>query len=217
MKTFFISVFLTLLINFSLGQSSTVEFEGKVYYTNSFKIKQPAIDSNDLIKSFGSSSIYTYKNGQFIWKSQGSQFQYEIYNSFSGSLVDKYDDSDTLYKIDIFNKGDSLLSYQIIENADTICGYNCNAIKVVLQSLTDSSIMKRTIFYSPKLFINPDYFENYRSYANYKIYPLTKAVPLRIITEYDGLPVEITMNANKVEQTNIDDKEFQLDKSLFIK
>jgi hypothetical protein len=110
-----------------------------------------------------------------------------------------------------------LISYNLIENADSICGYNCDAITVVLQSIRNKSIIKRTLYYSSKLSIDPKYFKNYRSYANDKIYPIIKAVPLRIVTEFDWLPVEITMNAYKVEKTDISDKEFKLDKSLFVK
>jgi hypothetical protein len=204
-------------MNSAFSQLNTSEFEGRIYYTNSFNIKQPVVDSINLVKSFGSSSIYTYKAGKFLWTSKGSQFQYELYNSSLGLLVDKYEGDDTLHRIDIFNKGDSLLSYEIIENAETICGYKCNAIKVVLQSTVDSSFMQRTIFYSPQLYVNPEYFKYYKSYANYKIYPLTKAIPLKIVTEYSDFPIEITVSANKVEPANIDDNEFELDKSLFIK
>jgi hypothetical protein len=214
MKTISILVLLTFQLNLCVGQTQKAEFEGKIYYTNSFKIKQPTVDSIQLIKNFGSSSIYTYKRGQFIWTSQGSNFQYEIYKSISNLLVDKYADAKTLNQIDVFNKVDSLISYTIIENADSICGYNCNAIRVVLQSMKDKSIMKRTIYYSSQLAINPDHFKNYRSYANNRIYPLTKSIPLRIVTEFAGFPVEITMNATKVEQTNISDTEFKIDKSL---
>src|SRR6266700_2142973 len=109
MKVFFIVTFLALHIFYSFGQLSSTEFEGRIFYMNSFKIKQPGIDSSELIKSFGASSIYSYKAGHFIWKSRGSHLQYEIYNSLSGLLFDKYESSDTLYKIDIFNKGDSML------------------------------------------------------------------------------------------------------------
>lgn len=217
MKILFRVILLTVYMNSVFSQLTTAEFEGRIYYTNSFKIKQRVIDSIDVLKSFGSSSIYTYKGGKFLWTSEGSQLQYELYNSSLGFLVDKYEGDDTLHKIDIFNKGDSLVSYQIIENVETICGYKCNAIKVILQSTADSTIMQRTIFYSSQLYINPEYFKDYKSYANNKIYPLTKAIPLKIVTEYSGLPVEITISANKVEQANIDDKEFQLSKSLFIK
>lgn len=217
MKIIFAFILLTLSLNLCFGQIGKDEFEGKIYYVNNFKINQPIIDSIELVKSFGSSSIYTYKKGQFIWSSKGSAFQYEIYHSSSRLLVDKYNYADTLYKIDVLNKVDSLISYKITENADSICGYNCNSIQVVLQNTKDKSIIKRTIYYSKQLSINPEYFNEYMSYGNNKIYPLTKSVPLRIITEYDGLPIEITMNAIKVEQVNINDKEFQLDKRLFIK
>lgn len=49
------------------------------------------------------------------------------------------------------------------------------------------------------------------------VYAIPQGLPLRIILEFEGLPVGITMNATKVEPASIADSELQLDRTLFIK
>lgn len=209
MKKAFTTTYFIFYFSCSFAQSPPKEFEGRKHYKNTFIIKQSVIDSLELVKSLGASSIYSYKTGKFLWRSYGSDFQYELWDSQTGIVVDKYGSSDTLQTIDVFKKADSLISYKITRNADKICGYICDAIQVEIQTFPDKSIMKRTIFYSSQLYVNPEHFKKYRSYANYQIYPITKSVPLRLVTEYEGLPVVIIINAEKVELVKIDDDEFK--------
>lgn len=196
-------------------QSSNKEFEGRVYFTNQFAIKSPGLDSASVVRSFGASSMYTYKTGRYKWVSYGGDFQYEFYDGIKGLLVDKYG-ADTLYKVQI-EKGDSLVSYTVQHHATTICGYRCDAIQLVLLSGADQRHIKRTVYYAPQLYVNPDHFKPYRDYANDKVYTITQGLPLRIVMEFEGMPVEITMNATKIEQVHIADKELQLDPFLYIK
>lgn len=206
LKPFF---FILLVINDAYTQSLPTEFEGRVHYRNTFIIKDPGIDSADLVNNLGSSSTYIYKAGKFLWVAHGSDFQYEVYDSESGLLYDKYASSDTLQFIDIFKKHDSIIAYKIIRNADTICGYTCHLIEMEIQSQNDGSIMKRKIFYSPELYVNPEYFRNYRSYANHQVYKLTRSIALRLVTEYHGFPVVVIINAEKVEIEKVPDSEFK--------
>jgi|LakMenE18May11ns_1017448.scaffolds.fasta_scaffold9848408_3 hypothetical protein len=210
----FLISFLLLFTN-SFGQNSK-EFEGKVYYEHTFIINDKSYDSIEVAKSFGASSIYIYSNGNFYWEAKGSDFQYEIYNSKTNLLVDKYSYSDSLKKIDVFEKYDSLISFEIKKNVDKICGYNCNVISVLLQSTKDKSKLKKQLFYSDRLYVNPNNFQNYRSYGNNRIYELIKSQPLRIIMQFEGLPIEIKMNAIRVTEEKVLDGLFLIDKSLIM-
>lgn len=197
------------------AQSSRQEFEGRVYFTSHYNIKSPDIDPDQVAKALGSSSVYTYKAGRYKWISFGGDFQYEFYDGIEGLLVDKYG-ADTLYRLHIENR-DTLVSYKIQHQAATICGYSCDAIHMVIISEEHKQRYKRTIYYAPQLYIDPAYFKLYRHYANDKMYALAKGLPLRIVMEFGWLPVEITMDATKVELEPIAESELQLDRRLYIK
>lgn len=209
MKAFLLLAFV-LLKFLGYSQSSGEEFEGRIHYQNKFIVKDPSVDSVDLLKRMGSASIYTYKKGKFLWTSVGSTFQYEIYDPFTGVVIDKYSDNDSVQVIDVFKKADSMTYFKIVKSVDVICGYVCDAIEFKIQSLVDGTVTTRTIFYSPRLYVDPTHFHRYRSYANNQIYFITKAVPLRLVTEYAGLPVTFIINATSVEFASIDDNQFKL-------
>lgn len=212
---FFLSFLLLAGPLVSKAQRPGIEFEGRVYFTNQFRVKSPGMDSASCVRSFGAASIYNYKKGHYKWFCYGGDVQYEVYDGDSGSLVDK-NVPDTLYRIHI-ERGDSLLEYTIDKHADTICGYPCDAIHVLLISGTDHQQIRRTIYYAPSLYINPVYFLPYRDYANDKIYALTRGLPLHIVTEFEGLPVEITMTATKVEPMVLNNMDLQPDRRLPVK
>lgn len=206
-----ILIFTLIFVHFSgHSQSEPSEFEGRIYYINTFLIKDPMIDSVDLVKRMGYASVYTYKKGKFLWSSQGSNFQFEIYDPQTALVMDKYSDRDTLHVIDVFLKADSMISYKIIKSADIICGYVCDAIELKIKSSNDGSLISRTIYYTSRLHIDPMHFRRYRSYANNQVYQIIQAVPLRIVMDFEGFPVTIIMNAERVEVVSIDDREFQL-------
>jgi hypothetical protein len=204
--TFILSVFYIL----GYSQSSRKEFEGRVHYQHTYLIRDESIDSIALVNRIGSASVYTYKKGKFLWTSSLSIFQYEFYDSKTDKVLDKYSDRDTAEVIDVYSKQDSLVSYKIRKNVEVICGYNCDAIEVKLQSVITGKTTSRTIYYSPELYVDYRYFNRYRSYGNNQVYQIIQAVPLRYVTEYEGVPITFIIDAKLVEVVPIDDTVFIL-------
>ena len=210
---------IALLTAFKLtfSQNNADEFEGKIYYQNSFKFDNSKVDSIEVIKGFGSSSVYSYKKGKYHWASFDSGLEFEIFNSELKLMIDKYSTSDSLDLIDVYNKGDSLLSYSINERDTVICGYKCKSIKLRLSSRFDGSEFSRTLYYSPDLKIDPSHFEGVKSYAGEFAYKLMKSVPLKIEMEYTGFPLVISICAVHVEKSKIDDSLFTISRYLIKK
>jgi len=197
----------------SNGQDKS-EFEGRVYYTNHFNIKNAKIDSNQLIKFYGKNNVYSYKQGDYLWTYDGAM-ELELYLHGKGLLLNKYRNQDYYISRDVVKEVDNIISYTIQENADTICGYVCNAIHIITQREGTNNQLARTLYYNSEVALNPDHFKNYNSYAYSKLYQITRALPLKIVVEDEAF--EITMEAEKVEKVPISDKELKQNKSLKVR
>jgi hypothetical protein len=210
---------LLALIQFALLARSQdiAEFEGHVYYTNHFVIKGPGADSNQLKEFFGVTNTYTYKQGNYLWTFDNSAVELELYRHENAQLLYKYKNRKYYISRDIAHETDSLISYTITENADTICGYICNSIRIVTGWPGRENKLIRTLYYNKDLAVDPSNFKNYRGYAHWKVYQITKAIPLRIVIDDGVSPFAIVMEAVKVERTPVSDKVFKQDKSLSVK
>lgn len=210
---------IALVASFKLAfsQNSANEFEGKIYYQNSFKFDNSKVDSTEVINGFGSSSVYSYKRGKYHWASFDSGLEYEVFNSELKLMIDKYSNSDSLDFIDVYNRGDSLLAYSINDRDTVICGYKCKSIRLNLSSRFDGSEFVRTLYYSPELRIDPSHFQGVKSYAGEFSYKLIKSVPLKIEMEFTSFPLLISICAVHVEKSKIDDSLFMINRNLIKK
>lgn len=214
---FILLIALVTSFKLTFSQNSNDEFEGKIYYQNSFKFDNSKVDSIELINGFGSSSVYSYKRGKYHWASFDSRLEYEVFNSDLKLMIDKYSNTDSLDLIDVYNKGDSLLSYTINDRDTVICGYRCKSIRLILSSRFDGSEFIRTLYYSPELRIDPIHFEGVKSYAGEFAYKLIKSVPLKIEMEFTSFPLLISIYAVHVEKSKIDDSLFLINRNLIKK
>lgn len=190
--------------------AQTKEFEGDIHYQHLFKFALKGIDSAEILRSFGSASNYYYKEGAYKWTFDSCNMAEEYYSSETGEVYNR----NTGSREYILSKGsgqDKLLRYEVVENADTICGYRCHRIQVMTCSKSDKDdIMIRFIFYAPDLIIDPKNFKKFESYSNDEVYKITKSAFLRIEMVTPYLPFRLRMEATKVTPRSLDINEVSL-------
>ncbi len=187
------------------------EFEGRVYYAQTLTSNNPQLDTAALKDDLGRSSIYSYKTGKIRWDIESKSLEYQISDLVNNEHVLKFLWVDSLFKVD-YSKEDTLVSYKITKNADTICGYVCDKIETFMRSCPPSHDFKRTVWFSSRLYADPKPFRNLGTYAMNKLVPLIKAVPLAILLESELFTMKFT--AVKVEAVELPDYFFTIDKSL---
>lgn len=190
--------------------AQTKKFEGEIHYLNLYQFAVKGIDTMAILKDFGNSSTYYYKNGSYKWTFEECKMKEEYYSAITGKTFDRYEHSDTLF-FQKNSEGDTLLRYEIQENADTICGYVCNRLNVLIGNKNDKeALLMRFIFYVPELIVDPEKFKEFGGYCNYEVYKITKSAFLRIEMLNSYWPFKLRMEATKVIPRSLSEKEVSM-------
>jgi hypothetical protein len=195
-----------LLISFNLPAQTSV-FQGQVDYKHLFHFKEAGVDSMKALKAFGTSSQYITRSGFYKWVFYDGE---EYYSSIDGKTYNRYADNDTLF-LTKGSEGDTLLRYEIYPNADTICGYICDRIKVTIRNrYRDDYILTRIISYAKDLPVNPEDFRLFESYCHNEVYKITRSIPLRIEIDTNYWPFIMCYYAIKVDHRPVTEKEVRM-------
>jgi hypothetical protein len=89
---------------------------------------------------------------------------------------------------------------EVKEKAETIKGYVCNELKVTFSEKGQE--YQNSYFYTPKMAINPLWLSKNKLDNNAAVYNKMGAVPLKIITNKDG--VKITYMVHRIETISLD-------------
>ena len=211
------SVLLLLITLACLTASAqTNEFEGEVRYVHYFKYKKFVKDTGLVIRQFGNSSYYYYKKGSYVWKFNGSDLEKEFSYNSTRKVYSKMRNKDTVQIVK--PSLDTILSYSIRKNADTILGLPVDELTIVTATKADkNNKITRRIYYSSKYPILPQHASHLISFANNQVFKLTKALPLRIELETEKLPFVIRMQAVRVIPRTVTPEELALPKGVKIK
>lgn len=195
-------IFLLFLCSFGvsqigLAQSPNPPFEGNIAY-------------QDIVKTKASGGV-TYRSTKLFFKQPFYKAEI-ITNAIKN--VEIYNGKDTLFSFtlplgkhirwaDVRESSDSIISFEIKENAETIAGHTCNLLKVTAKNLTIS------YFYSPKLYISPKLFTKHAfRHFGYCLEKAKGGLPLKVIYEYPKHIIE--MQALTIEQKKYDNWFFQV-------
>lgn len=176
-------------------------FEGDIIYDFEMIDKTGETSSEQLKMVMGDYQTFTIKGNKYR-------------NSFDGLLemTQIYDGKDTIFQymngvpnlqwIDAAAYDDHIIESNIVENADTIAGYNCHLLTVT------TSEEKHQYYYSPHIAINPDDYRNHK-YGFWDFFvSKTNSLPLKVVTESDS--EIITIEAVEVNEMKIGDYKFEL-------
>lgn len=191
-----------------LAQSN--EFEGEIHYAHLYQFRVKGIDTMAILNDFGSSSKYYYKAGSYKWTFEKCRMKEEYFSSTAGKTFDRYTDSDTLF-LQPDSEGDTLLRFEIFKNADTISGYVCDRIRVLIgNKFNKDAFLMRLISFSPELAIDPEKFKKFGSYCNYEVYKITRSAFLRIEMIAPHWPFVLRMEATKVVPRSVNTEEITI-------
>jgi hypothetical protein len=209
-------LFCLFLLTSLHASSQTKPFEGEIQYRHLFEFKNPRIDTMQVLRFCGSSSQYVFKNGSYKWITPDGMVPLEYHSAETQLTYDKYRDNDTL----VFAPGspyDTILSYNIIPAADTVCGYICDRLEVLIGNKTDENVLlHRNISFTHELSLDPERFKGSQAYCAYEIYTITRSVHLRIEMKAPDWPFNICFEASKVIKRQVPDEELALPKNAIL-
>jgi hypothetical protein len=185
------------------GLAQSAEFEGDVHYLHMFSFKKKLPDSSGVLRYFGSSSTYSYRSADYKWSFYDCMMESEYSHAAEGHVYNKYVGRDTFY-FTRQSTGNRLISFDITKNADTILGYPCDMIRVVIATSDDPrDILIRNIFYSNDLPLDPKAYKHIDAFCHNEVFPLIRSIPLRIDMMTPAWPFDIRFEAVKVEKRKV--------------
>ena len=127
-----------------------------------------------------------------LWRHSDTTLYY--FNKSSG---------DTLWYDRTNSHPSKIIEYKIIQNADTIVNFICNALVIL-----DDKDKVLTYYYSPELALDPEFYINAPNSSQYEIKKLIKSVTLgmKIETSYGIMESEVV----KLTHKKLEDKLFEL-------
>lgn len=193
------------------------EFEGEIQYRHLYRFAIKNLDTTAILKNYGASSNYYYKDGSYRWTFDSCIMAEEYYWPETGKTHNRAA-GETEFKLNNSTGYNKLLKYEVQENADTICGYVCHRIVVATASKSDKNdVLVRAIYYAPELTVDPQHFKKYGSYCNYDIYKITKSAFLRIEMMSPFMPFALRMEAVKVIPRSLAKSDVTLPENAVVK
>ena len=171
------TLILTLSLTFFAGLAYCQNFEGEMIYKNSFTSKLPALTNERLEALIGNKQEYFIKDGNYKSLTNGGMISMQLYDKQSNKIYNKSPNSDTLYWLDASINTDNVTGYEIRKNAETVLGYQCDAL--VLKTRTGTM----TLYYSDKFKLDSLAYKKHQ-YGNWAFFTAKSgALPLKTIVE----------------------------------
>ena len=176
-------------------------FEGKIIYDLKFIDKTGSMTEANAKTYMGTKQVYTIKGNKYKSEMNGmmkiTQYylgQDTIYNQMGGV--------NGLMWIDSKINSDEVISFEIEENVEKVNGIDCN--KLTIKSKHGST----EYFYNSNYAANPSDYSNHE-YGFWKFcIEKTKSLPLKSISNSEGVYVEIT--ASEIKPMKVNEQEFML-------
>lgn len=185
----FVFIFL-LQCSFFIGCSSQ-SFEGMIVYENSYKSKVDSISDENLMSMYGLNlSQFINKDGDYVGLYRGNYLGLQLFLKKENRLYTQLNTTEIVYYQDSRISNDSILSYNIILNADTVYGYLCNMLE--LETVLGE---KRQYYYSPnKFWIDASLYDDHKL-GNYAfIISKIHSLPLKIVVNNSVFTITSTVN-----------------------
>lgn len=109
MKKIVFLILITLASTFVFSQN----FEGKIYYQNTYKSKLTNMTDQQFTDMLGSTQDYFIKNGDYKSVLNGKLMQWQIYNNTENKLYTKMSNSEKAIWNDASVQGDEILKMEV--------------------------------------------------------------------------------------------------------
>ncbi|MBI3235582.1 MAG: DUF4412 domain-containing protein [Bacteroidetes bacterium] len=198
---------LTLTLSFLtvftvLGQT----FEGKIFYTNSFKSKNSKMTDQQWTAMMGSKLEYMIKGGDYKTISNGTVFQWQLYINKVNKLYNKMSTSAAALWNDAAVQGDEVLKIKVNRGVTKVLGYMCDEVILTCKS----GVQK--YYFNSKWSVNTKLFIKHKFGNWYDFISKSNSLPLKSIIE----TAQYTMVsvATDIKPMKLDAKIFELPKGM---
>src|SRR5258705_9377606 len=188
------------------------EFEGIIKYQHKFRFNTPDVDSLEIFKALGTSSVFYYKNGNYKWVYYSeSNNNVEYFDDKTQTIYSQYGENDTLFMGRKNGDDDSLILFTLKDTGDTVCGLRCKKADTFSIAKDDTDLQtKRILYYSSAVSIRPDRFSDYRTYATNKVVKEIKCWPIKIELESKFMPFTFILEAIEIIPKQLSEAEVYL-------
>ena len=194
-----IAIIFTVLATMTVfGQN----FEGKIFYTNSYKTKNPKMTDQQLTSMMGSTQEYLIKGGDYKSIANGTLVQWQIFINKDNKLYNKMSNSETAFWNDASIQGDEILKVEVNKGMTEILGYKCDEVILTCKSGIQKYYFNSKLSVDTKLFVNHK-FGNWFEYLS-----KSNSLPLKSIVETAQFTMESV--ATEVKPMKLDNKTFEL-------
>ncbi len=194
-----IAIIFTLLTTIIVwGQS----FEGKIFYTNTYKSKNPKMTDHQWTSMMGSTQEYLIKGGDYKSIANGTLVQWQLYINKDNKLYNKMSNSETAFWNDASVQGDEILKVEVNKGVTEILGYKCDEVLLTCKSGPQKYYFNSKLSVDTKLFATHK-FGNWFDYLS-----KSKSLPLKSIVETAQFTLESV--AKEVKPMKLDTKTFEL-------
>ena len=198
MKKAIVIIFTVLATINVFGQN----FEGKIFYTNSYKSKNPKMTDQQWTSMMGSTQEYLIKGGDYKSIANGTLVQWQIYINKDNKLYNKMSNSETALWNDASIQGDEILKVEENKGVTEILGYKCDEVILTCKSGVQKYYFNSKLSVDTKLFVNHK-FGNWFDYLS-----KSNSLPLKSIIESAQFTMESV--ATEVKPMKLDTKTFEL-------
>lgn len=198
-RSYIFGVLLSLcLTSFFSFMSKPKYFEGLIIYKVSYVSENPTVTVERLIKDFGDTTIFYFKEGNYVQTFNGSLMKMNYRNSSNNLFCVETFASDSVECIDCSISDEMITSKKIVKKQALVAGFTCNKLMVTSNDLKGKPKRQGEYYYNSSLRINPKWFENDKLGSHNVVYGLMRSMPLKIVTTLYG--VTVTMTAIEVRQ-----------------
>lgn len=208
-------VFLTIavFITNSARSQNNKEFEGVIKYQHKFLFSTPDVDSLQVFKALGTSSVFYYKEGNYKWVYfYDNNSNIEYFDAKTQTIYSQYGENDTLFMSKRNGYDDSLVLFKVEDKGDSVCGLKCRKAETITFTKDDTDLQnKRILYFSSVVFIRPDRFSNYRTYGTNKVVNEIKSWPIKIVFESSKyMPFDFIIEAVEINPMQLSEAEVYL-------
>lgn len=198
MKKIITIIFAVLTTMTVFGQS----FEGKIFYTNTYKSNNPKMTDQQWTSMMGSTQEYLIKGGDYKSIANGTLVQWQLYINKDNKLYNKMSNSETAFWNDASVQGDEILKTEVNKGATEILGYKCDEVILTCKSGVQKYYFNSKLSVDTKLFANHK-FGNWFDYLS-----KSNSLPLKSVIETAQFTIESI--ATEVKPMKLDTKTFEL-------
>lgn len=194
-----IAIIFTVLTTITVfGQS----FEGKIFYANTYKSKNPKMTDQQWSSMMGSTQEYLIKGGDYKTIANGTLVQWQLYINKDNKLYNKMSNAETAFWNDASVQGDVILKVEVNKGVTEILGYKCDEVILTCKS----GVQK--YYFNTKLSVDTKIFANHK-FGNWYDYLLkANSLPLKSIIDVAQFTMESV--ATEVKPMKLDIKTFEL-------